>query len=58
MQTLMISLDKNILDKNSMAAKRMVVYGKKSDLFIIIPEIGVPLCFASFAAFNEQDKVG
>lgn len=33
----MISLDKNILDKNSAAAKRMVAYGAQSDLFIIVP---------------------
>jgi len=27
-------------------------------LFIIIPAIGLPLCFASLAAFNVQDNVG
>lgn len=33
----MVSLDKNILDKNSAAAKRMIFYGAQSDLFIIVP---------------------
>lgn len=34
----MISLDKNILDKNSVVAKRMIEYGKKDNLFILIPD--------------------
>lgn len=34
----MISLDKNILDKNSAVARRMVEYGKENELFIIIPD--------------------
>ncbi len=33
----MISLDKKILDPNSAVARRMVEYGKESELFIIIP---------------------
>jgi len=33
----MTSLDKKIFDKNSQVAKRMVEYGKKDELFIIIP---------------------
>lgn len=33
----MISLDKNILNKDSVVARRMVEYGKKDELFIIIP---------------------
>jgi len=33
----MISLDKKILDKNSAVANRMVEYGEKDELFIIIP---------------------
>lgn len=33
----MISLDKNILDKNSRVAQRMIEYGKEDELFIIIP---------------------
>lgn len=34
----MISLDKNILDKNSAAAKRMISYGARSDFFIVVPD--------------------
>lgn len=37
MKILMISLDKNILNKDSLVTKRMVEYGKKDELFIIIP---------------------
>ncbi len=37
MRQLMISLDKKILDKNSAVARRMVEYGEKDELFIIIP---------------------
>lgn len=33
----MLSLDKNILDKNSAAAKRMIEYGKQSVLYIVLP---------------------
>jgi glycosyltransferase involved in cell wall biosynthesis len=39
MKVLMISLDKKILDKDSRVAQRMVEYGKKNDLFILIPYI-------------------
>ncbi|OGH72442.1 MAG: hypothetical protein A2921_04090 [Candidatus Magasanikbacteria bacterium RIFCSPLOWO2_01_FULL_43_20b] len=34
----MISLDKNILNTDSIVARRMVEYGKKDELFIIIPD--------------------
>lgn len=34
----MISLDKKILDPNSAVARRMIEYGKKDELFIIIPD--------------------
>ena len=34
---LMISLDKNILNKNSRVAGRMIEYGKQDKLFIIVP---------------------
>lgn len=37
MKILMISLDKNILNKDSIVARRMIEYGKESELFIIIP---------------------
>jgi glycosyltransferase involved in cell wall biosynthesis len=37
MKTLMLSLDKNILEKDSRVAKRMVEYGKEDELFILIP---------------------
>ena len=37
MKILMVSLDKKILDKESIVAKRMIEYGKKDELFIIIP---------------------
>ncbi len=37
MRQLMISLDKKILDPTSAVAKRMIEYGKKDELFIIIP---------------------
>ena len=37
MQKLMISLDNKILDKNSQVAMRMVEYGEKNKLYIIIP---------------------
>lgn len=37
MRQLMISLDKKILDPTSAAAARMIAYGKKYELFIIIP---------------------
>lgn len=37
MKMLMISLDKKILDKDSRVAERMIGYGKKDELFIIIP---------------------
>jgi len=37
MRQLMISLDKKILDKNSAVARRMIEYGEKDELFIIIP---------------------
>lgn len=37
MKKLMISLDKNILQKDSIVARRMIEYGKKDELFIIIP---------------------
>lgn len=33
----MISLDKNILNKDSVVARRMIEYGKENELFIIIP---------------------
>lgn len=33
----MISLDKNILNKDSIVARRMIEYGKENELFIIIP---------------------
>lgn len=39
MRQLMISLDKNILNKDSIVARRMVVYGKMDELFIVIPDI-------------------
>lgn len=39
MRQLMISLDKKILDFNSAAAKRMIDYGEKMELFIIIPHV-------------------
>jgi len=38
MRILMISLDKKILDKNSRVAQRMIEYGKKDELLIIIPD--------------------
>ena len=37
MRQLMISLDKNILNKNSPAAQRMIAYGKDGELFILLP---------------------
>lgn len=37
MRQLMISLDKNILNKDSVVARRMIEYGKENELFIIIP---------------------
>ncbi len=37
MRQLMISLDKKILDPTSAVARRMVEYGEKNELFIIIP---------------------
>lgn len=37
MQIVMLSLDKKILDPNSAVAKRMVEYGEKDELFILIP---------------------
>lgn len=37
MRRLMISLDKNILNKDSIVARRMVEYGKEDEFFIIIP---------------------
>ena len=37
MKQLMISLDKNILNRASRAAERMIEYGKKDELFIIVP---------------------
>lgn len=33
----MISLDKKILEKDSLVAKRMIAYGEKDELFILIP---------------------
>lgn len=36
----MISLDKNILNKDSVVVRRMFEYGKKNELFIIIPSYG------------------
>lgn len=33
----MISLDKKILDPNSVVARRMIEYGKENELFIVIP---------------------
>ena len=38
MQKIMISLDKKIFDKNSRVAQRMISYGEKEKLFIIIPD--------------------
>lgn len=38
MRQLMISLDKNILNPGSAAARRMIEYGEKDELFIIIPD--------------------
>mgnify|MGYP001609016470 CR=1 FL=1 len=40
MRQLMISLDKNILNKDSAVARRMIEYGKEKELFIIIPDRG------------------
>ena len=37
MKKLMLSLDKKILDKDSRVAQRMIEYGKKDELFIVIP---------------------
>lgn len=37
MRILMISLDKKILDKGSAVARRMIEYGEKDELFILIP---------------------
>lgn len=37
MKILMLSLDKNILNKDSIVARRMIEYGKENELFIIIP---------------------
>ncbi|MCX6779482.1 MAG: glycosyltransferase family 4 protein [Candidatus Magasanikbacteria bacterium] len=37
MRQLMISLDKNILDSETLASKRMIEYGRDRELFIIIP---------------------
>ena len=46
MRQLMISLDKKILDPTSAVARRMVEYGKNSELYIVIPnaqKIGLDL---------------
>lgn len=37
MRQLMISLDKNIINKDSLVARRMIQYGEKKELFIIVP---------------------
>lgn len=37
MRTVMISLDKSILDMNSRTATRLIAYGEKQPLFIIVP---------------------
>ncbi|MDD4477032.1 MAG: glycosyltransferase family 4 protein [Patescibacteria group bacterium] len=38
MSQLMISLDKNIFNFDSAAARRMIEYGEKNELFIVIPD--------------------
>jgi len=38
MKQVMLSLDKNILNKDSRVAKRMIEYGKTDELFIVVPD--------------------
>lgn len=56
----MISLDKNILNINSGVAKRMIEYGKKEKLFIIIPnkkKITMGLSSTAHVQFTGGNKL-